>query len=60
MTTEQQRLERKIARLTKAIDKKTMTPSQRQAARLGVRPAEADDRDASEQQAARLGIEGDR
>lgn len=58
MTDEQQRLERKIARLERSIEAKTMTPSERQAASLGVRPAkpesDADAGDASKRQAARL------
>lgn len=61
--TEKQRLEAKIARLERTLEDKTMTPSEKQAAKLGFRPAtlESDDAaDASAQQAARLLGEGDR
>lgn len=55
MTDEQQRLERKIARLKRALEDKTMTTSERQAAFLGIRPKrDDDDRDASKRQADSL------
>lgn len=42
MTDEKQRLERKVARLARAVEYEEMSPSEKQAASLGIRPPEPD------------------